>query len=266
MLEQLLESLDKEVYTAEMLESIQTQFNEAVQAKAEEMTEEKLTEALAEKDKEIEAKAKELEENAEKFISESIEQKTKELEEKAEEFVDKKLEEINENLDSFLDKVIADFITEAKGKLDESLKSAKADMIIESYEAMLTAGSIDLMKIVEAKNTDSIESKLAESIEKYDALMCENLELQKEKTKLLKKGIISEMKEGLSLVESKKFEKLAEMVSYSQDEEFVNKLEVIKESVKGVSDKEIMNENVKEPEVKVESKSAKSSTDFSHLV
>ena len=60
MLEKLLESLDKEVYTAEMLESIQTQFNEAVETRAEEIASEKVTkvleEALAEKDKEMETK------------------------------------------------------------------------------------------------------------------------------------------------------------------------------------------------------------------
>ena len=264
MLEQLLESLDKEVYTAEMLESIQTQFNEAVQAKAEEMTEEKLTEALAEKDKEIEAKTKELEEKAEEFVTESIEQKTKELEEKAEEFVSKKLAEINENLNLFLDKVIEEFIVESKEKLNESLKSAKADMIIEAYDAMITAGSLDVAKIVEAKDSSAVERKLSESVEKYDALMLEHLELKKEKEQLIKTGIIMEMKEGLSLVESKKFEKLAEMVPFSQDEKFMERLTVIKESVSGVSEKEIITESKKEPEVKVDKKP--STADFSHLV
>lgn len=241
MLEKLLESLDKEVYSVEMLEGIQMQFNEAVLAKAEELSNQKLEEALAAKDEEIETKISELEEKSEQYVNESIESKTVELEEKAAEFMELKLSEINESLDLFLEEVIKEFNVEAKAKLDESLKSAKADMIIESYDAMITAGAVDMMKIAESKDNSEAEKKLEESISKYDNLMIEHLELKKEKEQLIKIGVIMEMKEGLSLVEAKKFEKLAEMVSFSQDEKFVERLAVIKESVSGskVEEKQI---------------------------
>lgn len=260
MLEQLLESLDKEVYTAEMLESIQTQFNEAVISKAEELAEEFIAESL-------QAKTVELEENAEAYIAEMLEAKIDEVELKAEDFVLNKITEINESLDLFMDSVVEEFISESKSKLDESLKSAKADMIIEAYEAMIVAGSLDVAKIVESKDESSVEAKLAESTDKYNELMVEHLELKKEKDALIKTGIIMEMKEGLSLVESKKFEKLAEMVPFTQDEKFIERLAVIRESVSGVSEKEIkedsiVNESVKD--VKVDKKSA--SADFSHLL
>ena len=271
MLEKLLESLDKEVYTAEMLESIQTQFNEAVETRAEEIASEKVTkvleEALAEKDKEMETKIAEVENTADSYVNEAIEKEIAELEEKTEEFVIKKIGELSESLDSFLGKVVEEFITETKSKLDESLKSAKADMIIESYEAMLTAGSLDLMKIAEAKDESSVEFKLRESIEKYDALMVENLELQKEKTKLIKTGIILEMKEGLSIVESKKFENLAEMVPFSQDGGFVKKLELIKESISGVrSEPEVTEPSKTETQDITESTQDKKIPSYSHLV
>lgn len=257
MLEKLLESLDKEVYSAEMLEDIQNQFNEAVVSKADELSEKFIAEALETKTAEIEAKANE-------YISEMLESKTAEIEEKSKTELAEKLAEINENLNLFLDKVIEEFVVESKEKLNESLKSAKADMIIEAYDAMITAGSLDVAKIVEAKDSSAVERKLSESVEKYDALMLEHLELKKEKEQLIKTGIIMEMKEGLSLVESKKFEKLAEMVPFSQDEKFMERLTVIKESVSGVSEKEIITESKKEPEVKVDKKP--STADFSHLV
>lgn len=257
MLEKLLESLDKEVYSAEMLEDIQNQFNEAVVSKADELSEKFIAEALESKTAEIEAKANE-------YISEMLESKTAEIEEKSKTELAEKLAEINENLNLFLDKVIEEFVVESKEKLNESLKSAKADMIIEAYDAMITAGSLDVAKIVEAKDSSAVERKLSESVEKYDALMLEHLELKKEKEQLIKTGIIMEMKEGLSLVESKKFEKLAEMVPFSQDEKFMERLTVIKESVSGVSEKEIITESKKEPEVKVDKKP--STADFSHLV
>ena len=103
MLEQLLESLDKEVYTAEMLESIQTQFNEAVISKAEELAEEFIAESL-------QTKTVELEESAEAYIAEMIEAKTNEIQEKADEYVAESIKEINESLDLFMDNVVEEFI------------------------------------------------------------------------------------------------------------------------------------------------------------
>lgn len=264
MLEKLLESLDKEVYSAEMLEDIQNQFNEAVLAKSEELSEKFIAEALETKTAEIEAKAEEFISEKLAEMTESFDAKEKELEEKSKTELAEKLAEINENLNLFLDKVIDEFVVESKEKLNESLKSAKADMIIEAYDAMIAAGSLDVAKIVEAKDSSAVERKLSESVEKYDALMLEHLELKKEKEQLIKTGIIMEMKEGLSLVESKKFEKLAEMVPFSQDEKFMERLTVIKESVSGVSEKEIITESTKEIEVKVDKKP--STADFSHLV
>ena len=103
MLEKLLESLDKEVYTAEMLESIQTQFNEAVETRAEEIASEKVTkvleEALAEKDKEMETKINELEESAEEFVSNKIETETADSF-KSKEIVEKIVKDFNYLLNS----------------------------------------------------------------------------------------------------------------------------------------------------------------------
>ena len=249
MLEKLLESLDKEVFTAEMVESIMTQFNESVELKAKEIAEADLSEAvekaLAEANEAhdvalqeaLEAKTVEIEEKADSYIVEALEAKTVEIEEKAELFTQAKLAEINESLDLFLEKVVEEFITESKEKLNESLKAEKADMIIESFEAMLTMGAIDVMKIAEAKDQSYADSKLSESVDKYDALMADFLSLKKENTELAKAGIIAEMKEGLSLVESKKFETLAGFVPFSRDEKYASDLEVIKEQVKGSVEK-----------------------------
>ena len=257
MLEQLLESLDKEVFTAEMVESIITQFNESVEVKAKEIAEAQLTEAVekalteAKEANEIaiqeavEAKTVEIEATAEKFVTEAVEAKTVEIEAKATSFVEAKIAEINESLDLYLGEVVEEFIAESKEKLNESLKAEKADMIIESFEAMLTMGAMDVMKIAEAKDQSYADTKLSESVEKYDALMTEHLALKKENTDLIKTGIITEMKEGLSLVESKKFETLAAMIPFSRDEKYTQELEIIRESVKGTVEKqEQINESV----------------------
>lgn len=270
MLEKLLESLDKEVFTAEMVESIMTQFNESVELKAKEIADVELTDAvekaLAEAkeahdialQEALEAKEKELDEKADSYIAESLEAKEKELEEKADSYIEAKLGEINESLDLFLGKVVEEFIIESKDKLNESLKAEKADMIIESFEAMLTMGAVDVMKIAEAKDESYADSKLAESITKYDELMSDYLSLKKDNENLAKTGIITEMKSGLSLVESKKFETLANMIPFTRDEKYAQELEVIRESVKGAV--ETPNETI------VESVTDSKKPIYSHLV
>lgn len=254
MLKELLESLDKEVFTEEAIEAVMNQFNEAVEVKAKEIA-----------DAAIEENTKLVEDKAVEYIAESIATKEKELEEHMLDYMDKKMGEMNESLDLFLDKVVEEFAIDAEVKLTESLKAEKSDMLIEAFEAMVVAGGMELVKIAEAKDETEAETKLAESIKKYDELMVENLEIKKENNDLIKAGFINEMKVGLSLVESQKFEKMAEMIPFTRDEKFTEQLEIIKESVKGTPEKV---EEVKADvitESKVEDKTSKP-VDYSHLV
>ena len=241
MLEELLESLDKEVFTPDMIAAVSAQFNEAVETKAKEIADAELSEAV---DKAV-AEAVEI------AVNEALEAKTVEIEDKADSYIAEKLAEVNESLDLFLDKVVEEFITESKDKLNESLKAEKADMIIEAFESMLTAGAIDVMKVAEMKDNTYADAKLSESVDKYDALMAEFLTLKKENTELAKTGIIAEMKEGLSLVESQKFEKLASVVPFSRDAKYADNLEMIKEQVKGtVESATVIVESVEKTETK----------------
>ena len=262
MLETLLESLDKDVFSAEMVEALVVQFNEAVETKAKEIADAGLTEAIETAVNEaLEAKEKELEEKAEGYILEALEAKEKELEEKAEAYNDAKLAEINESLDLYLGKVVDEFILESKDRMNESLKAEKADMIIESFEAMITMGAVDVMKIAEAKDLSYADAKLSESVTKYDELMTNYLSLQKDNETLAKLGVINEMKEGLSLVESKKFETLASLVPFSKSDKYAEDLEVIKESVKGSVETKVEDTIIVESKVKTETK-----VNYSHLV
>ena len=262
MLETLLESLDKDVFSAEMVEALVVQFNEAVETKAKEIADAGLTEAIETAVNEaLEAKEKELEEKAEGYILEALEAKEKELEEKAEAYNDAKLAEINESLDLYLGKVVDEFILESKDRMNESLKAEKADMIIESFEAMITMGAVDVMKIAEAKDLSYADAKLSESVTKYDELMTDYLSLQKDNETLAKLGVINEMKEGLSLVESKKFETLASLVPFSKSDKYAEDLEVIKESVKGSVETKVEDTIIVESKVKTETK-----VNYSHLV
>ena len=223
MLEKLFESLDEKVFTPELKKALEAQFNEAVETKAESIAEAKIEEEID-------------------SLNEKTEQHVEFLNKKAEEYIAMKQAEMVESLDKYLERVVDKFVVEAKDLLAESVKSEKADMIIEAFDAMLVATGVQVAKIVEAKDETAVETKLAENTAKYDALVEENIALSEENKKLIKMGVISELKEGLSLVEAEKFEKLAELVEFSKSGEFLTKLTTIKESVKGTADK---SENLK---------------------
>lgn len=223
MLEKLFESLDEKVFTPELKKALEAQFNEAVETKAESIAEAKIEEEID-------------------SLNEKAEQHVEFLNKKAEEYTAMKQAEMVESLDKYLERVVDKFVAEAKDLLAESVKSEKADMIIEAFDAMLVATGVQVAKIVEAKDETTVETKLAENTAKYDALVEENIALSEENKKLIKMGVISELKEGLSLVEAEKFEKLAELVEFSKSGEFLTKLTTIKESVKGTADK---SENLK---------------------
>lgn len=223
MLEKLFESLDEKVFTPELKKALEAQFNEAVETKAESIAEAKIEEEID-------------------SLNEKAEQHVEFLNKKAEEYIAVKQAEMVESLDKYLERVVDKFVAEAKDLLAESVKSEKADMIIEAFDAMLVATGVQVAKIVEAKDETAIETKLVENTAKYDALVEENIALSEENKKLIKMGVISELKEGLSLVEAEKFEKLAELVEFSKSGEFLTKLTTIKESVKGTADK---SENLK---------------------
>lgn len=208
--EKLFESLDEKIFTTELKESLETQFNEAVELKAQTLAE---------------AQIETLNEKSEEHITF--------LSEKAEEYVEMKQEEMLESLDAYLDRTISEFVTEAKEALGESIKSEKADMIIEAFDTMLVAAGVEVSKIVEAKESESVDNALSEATTKYDSVVDELIALKEENEKLLKEGVIMELTEGLSIVESEKFKKLASIVEFSRDESYLEKLETIKESVKG---------------------------------
>lgn len=235
MIDKIFESLDEKVFTDELKESLEASFNEAVEMKAVELAE---------------AKIDELSEKADEFKATLVEE------------YEAKEEKLIESVDAYLEKVVEEFIAEAKESLDENLKAEKADMVIEAFDSMLIATGTKVSEIVEAKEASDVENKLAESIEKYDALIEENIAKEKEIANLIKMGVIAEMKEGLSIVEAEKFAKLADLVEFSKDETYATKLETIKESVKGAKSEDKTEDKVNEDVKDV--KESKSS--FAHLI
>jgi len=229
MLEKLYEAIDANVLTDELKESLALQFNEAVEAKAQTLAEELASEKISSVIDDMTERVEKLEASKEDevaAIKESLEK----------EYSDKEAE-LTESIDTMLEKAIEEFVLESKVTLEESAKTAQAELLVEAVNSALVAAGVEITTILEAKDASSSEAKLAESIEKYDALMSKTIGLEKEVDDLVKLGVIAELKEGMTLVESEKFEKLAGIVEFSKDEAYVNSLKMIKESVVGTVEK-----------------------------
>ena len=78
----------------------------------------------------------------------------------------------------------------------------------------------------QASKIEDLEKKLNEEIEK-------NVELNKSNGELKEEEIIAKSSEDLTDVQKKKFNKLAEEVEYSNEEDFTAKVNTIKESYFG---------------------------------
>ena len=75
-----------------------------------------------------------------------------------------------------------------------------------------------------------------------------NGKIKKQKStinELLKMGIISQIGEGLTLIQRDKFERLAESIAFTNDQRYVRQLEQLRATVKGVSEERKVNENRK---------------------
>lgn len=207
MLTKLLESVDDKIFTAELKQQMTEAFEEAAEARAKELTESAVAELEAKNEEVIEERL------AERF------------------------EDLNEKTAEYLDRVVGELVEEKRSARVDEEEVARSKLVLEAFETMVIAGGVDLHKILTAAKDDSVNEneELTESLmelkEKYNDVVNENMELQAQNDKLLKTGIILEMKEGLSILQAQRFEKLAEMVTFDRSEDYIDKLEDIKESV-----------------------------------
>ena len=140
--------------------------------------------------------------------------------------------ELVEKVDSYLNYVVEEWMQENKIAIERGIKGEIAEDFIGGLKKLFEDHYIDVpdekYNVLEdqASKIEDLEKKLNEEIEK-------NVKLNKDNGELKKEEIIKKSSEDLTDVEAEKFNKLAEEVEYSSEEDFTTKVKTIKESYFG---------------------------------
>ena len=170
----------------------------------------------------------------------AIKSKVKEIAEEMQADYDKKLteetskskDELVEKVDSYLAYVVEEWMKENELALERGIKGEIAEDFISGLKKLFEDHYIDVpdekYNVLEDQSSkiEELEKKLNESIEK-------NVELSKENGEHKRQDIIDEASADLADTQKEKFNKLAEEVEYSNEEDFTAKVKTIKESYFG---------------------------------
>ena len=153
-------------------------------------------------------------------------------EEKLKEESEKAKSELVEKVDSYLAYVVEEWMKENELALERGIKGEIAEDFISGMKKLFEEHYISVpdekYDVLEdqASKIESLEKKLNEEIEK-------NVELNKVKSEKNRALIVKDMSEDLADTAKEKFNKLAEEVEYSNENDFRTKVSTIKESYFG---------------------------------
>ena len=165
-------------------------------------------------------------------VSEAKKKMHASYEEKLKEEVDTTKSELVEKVDSYLNYVVEEWMQENKLAIERGIKGEIAEDFIGGLKKLFEDHYIDVpdekYNVLEDQATkiENLEAKLNEQITK-------NVEQNKAIGELKRQDIIDESSSDLADTAKEKFNKLAEEVEYSNEEDFKTKVSTLKESYFG---------------------------------
>lgn len=240
-LEKLFESLDENVFTPALKDELTATFNEAVEKKAKVIADDEIQTRLAE----INEKA----ESYKSYLQNEQKQYIEKINEKAEEYTDLYKEELLSKLDQYLSVIAENFVKDANESLKSNLNEHKLKALDGLFTSMCRVTGVDALGII--KESKRLVNDKGESLTKQVNSLTESIfklndKIKKQKStinELLKMGVISQIGEGLTLIQRDKFERLAESIAFTNDKKYVRQLEQLRDTVKGVSEEKRVSES-----------------------
>lgn len=150
----------------------------------------------------------------------------------------KKIEQIHEELetqiDSYLNYIVEEWMAENELAIEQGLRIELAESFITNLKSLFENHYVsvpeekrDLMKEKE-EELASLKSQLSEQVDK-------NVDLRKKLDSVDQQVVINGMCEGLSVLQTEKFRRLVETVTFESAEDYKNKLSIIKNGYFGQS-------------------------------
>jgi len=165
-------------------------------------------------------------------VNEQLEKISVNFEAELSEEVETVRKEMTENLDQYLDYVVEQWMEENRLAVEQGLKAEMVEDFLKGLKGLFEDHYVEIpdekVDVVEelAAKTEELESKLNEQIEK-------NVELRGVVEQYNREQLIESVSNGLTDTQKAKFETLAEGIDFSDEESFVNKLTIVKESYFG---------------------------------
>jgi hypothetical protein len=137
--------------------------------------------------------------------------------------------ELTEKVDDYLNYVVEQWMQENEIAIESGLRSEITEDFIAGLRNLFAENYInvpeDKVELVDelASKVEELEVKLNEEIEA-------NIQYKKQLTEAIKVQLVNEVCEGLTATQVEKIKSLAESVEFSTEEEFVEKLETIREN------------------------------------
>ena len=137
--------------------------------------------------------------------------------------------ELTEKVDDYLNYVVEQWMEENEIAIESGLRSEITEDFIAGLRNLFAENYInvpeDKVELVDelASKVEELEVKLNEEIEA-------NIQYKKQLTEAIKVQLVNEVCEGLTATQVEKIRSLAESVEFSTEEEYVEKLETIREN------------------------------------
>jgi len=137
--------------------------------------------------------------------------------------------ELSERVDAYLEYVSDEWFTENALAIEGGLKTEMTESFLEGMKGLFEDHYVtipeDKYDVLESmvNKLDDMETKLNEQIEK-------NVSLNRRLAESVADGILDQVSEGLASTQKEKLASLAESVEFESEEEYREKLEILKES------------------------------------
>ena len=167
------------------------------------------------------------------YLYEEVEAYFEEVDEAVGEIINEEVElfkeEAMDTLDKYLDYIVEEFLEENAVAIESGIKVEIAESIFEGFKNLLSEHNIDVTE----QKLDLVDEVIEENeslVESYNREVEKVMDLSREIKELKKEKLIKELTEDLTAIEAEKFAKLVEGVEYSDDDSFINKVNILAEA------------------------------------